>query len=82
MSRPYRIAYTSPSLSAIFAVVRAGLAVTAQLQSLITPDLSVLGEAEGLPLLPLTSIVLLRNESSQSPVTECLADHIVEGFRL
>ena len=82
MSRPYRIAYTSPSLSAIFAVVRAGLAVTAQLQSLITPDLRILGEAEGLQLLPLTSIVLLSNDSSQSPVTECLAEHIVYGFRL
>ena len=63
-------------------MVRAGLAVTAQLQSLITPDLRILGEAEGLPTLPMTSIVLLRKDGSQSPVTECLAEHIVEGFRL
>lgn len=40
---------------------------------------SEIDEAKGLPL---NSIVLLRNESSQSPVTECLAEHIVEGFRL
>ena len=63
-------------------MVRAGLAVTAQLQSLIPADLRILGEAEGLQLLPLTSIVLLSNDSSQSPVTECLAEHIVYGFRL
>jgi DNA-binding transcriptional LysR family regulator len=82
MERQYRIAYTSPSLSAIMAVVSAGLAITAQLQSLITPDLRIIGEAEGLPSMPSASIVLLRNARTQSPVTETLAEHIVEGFRL
>lgn len=77
----YRIAYTSPSLSAIMALVGAGLAVTAQLQSLIPSDLRILGEAEGLPPLPLSSIVLLRNAQTQSPVTEALAEYIVDGFR-
>ena len=80
--RPYRIAYTSPSLSAIFAVVGAGLAVTAQLQSLITPDLRILGEAEGLPALPRTSIVLVRHPQRSSQVIDTLAEHITEGFRL
>lgn len=82
MERQYRVAYTSPSLSAIMAVVSAGLAVTAQLKSLITPDMRILGKAEGLPELPLCSIVLLRNSRTQSPVTETLAEHIVEGFRV
>ncbi|MBT8765309.1 LysR substrate-binding domain-containing protein [Pseudomonas boanensis] len=82
IEREYRVAYSSPSLSAIMAVVSAGLAVTAQLQSLITPDQRILGEAEGLPQLPMCSIVLVRNQSSQSPVTETLAEHIVEGFRI
>ncbi|MNG07792.1 hypothetical protein D3C84_911100 [compost metagenome] len=63
------------------AVVSAGLAVTAQLQSLITSDLRVIGEAEGLPLLPTASIMLLRNNSSQSQMTDCMADYIIEGFR-
>jgi DNA-binding transcriptional LysR family regulator len=80
--KPYRIAYSSPSLSAIMAVVSAGLAITAQLESLITPDLQIIGRAEGLPDLPLTSIVLLRNPGSQSAVTENLAEQIAEGFRL
>ena len=78
----YRIAYTSPSLSAIMAVVSAGLAVTAQMQSVISPDLRVLGEADGLPKLPQSSIVLLRNQHNSSPVSETLAEHIVEGFRM
>src|SRR5690606_29984483 len=78
----YRVAYTSPSLSAIMAVVSAGLAVTAQMQSVIPPDLRVLSEADGLPKLPQSSIVLLRNPHNVSPVSETLAEHIVEGFRL
>ena len=79
--KPYRVAYTSPSLAAIMAVVSAGLAVTAQLQSLITADMRILGEAEGLPLLPMASIVLLRNDGSRSDITECLAEHIADGFK-
>jgi DNA-binding transcriptional LysR family regulator len=82
LGREYRVAYTSPSLSALMAVVSAGLAVTAQLQSLITPDLRILGKQEDLPELPLCSIVLVRNTRTQSAVSECLAEHIVEGFRL
>jgi len=78
----YRIAYSSPSLSAIMAIVGAGLALTAQLQSLIPADLQILGEKEGLPRLPQTSIVLLRNPQQQSPVSETLAGYIADGFRL
>ncbi len=76
----YRIAYTSPSLAAIFAIVTAGLAVTAQLQSLIGGNLRILGENEGLPQLPVANVMLLRNSQSQSPITDCMADYIVEGF--
>ena len=80
--KPYRIAYTSPSLAAIMAVVTAGLAVTAQLRSLIPADMRILGPAEQLPELPLANVMLLRNASTQSTVTESLAEFISEGFRL
>jgi len=80
--KSYRVAYSSPSLAAIMAVVVAGLAVTAQLQSLITPDLRILGEREGLPPLPKANVMLVRNPSSQSDMTETLAGHIAEGFKL
>jgi DNA-binding transcriptional LysR family regulator len=81
-SKSYRIAYTSPSLAAIMAVVTAGLAVTAQLKSLISVDMRVLGAAEGLPELPLANVMLLRNAGTQSPITESLAEFIAEGFKL
>ncbi|MEX5624535.1 LysR family transcriptional regulator, partial [Pseudomonas syringae] len=61
----YRIAYTSPSLAAIFAIVTAGLAVTAQLQSLITGNIRILGEQDGLPQLPVANVMLVR--STQNP---------------
>lgn len=79
----HRIAYTSPSLAAILAVVGAGLAISAQMQSVIPPELRVLDAgANDLPELPSSSIVLLRNRSRTSPVSETMAEHIVEGFRL
>ena len=81
LNRDYRVAYSSPSLSAILAVVGAGLAITAQLRSLIPADMRIIGKEEGVPDMPMASIVLLRNPRSQSPVTECLAEHIAEGFR-
>ncbi|WP_300719833.1 LysR substrate-binding domain-containing protein [Pseudomonas sp.] len=81
--REYRVAYTSASLAAINAVVSTGLAITAQFQSLLTPGLRIVGEAENLPLLPVASIVLLRKpDSTSSPIIECFADYIVEGFKL
>ncbi|RRV18015.1 LysR substrate-binding domain-containing protein [Pseudomonas saudiphocaensis] len=78
----YRVAYTSPSLSALLAVVGAGLAVSAQLQSIVPPELRLLGQAEGMPELPLASIMLLRSERNRSQASETLAEHIIEGFRL
>ncbi|MCF5196512.1 LysR family transcriptional regulator [Pseudomonas syringae] len=81
MGRDYRIAYSSSSMAAITAVVSAGLAVTAQFQSLATADLRILGEAEQLPQLPTASIVLLRNPENPSPITECMADYIIAGFK-
>ena len=81
--REYRVAYTSASLAAINAVVSTGLAVTAQLESLLTPDLRIIGEAENLPQLPSASIELLRKpNSASSPIIECFAEYIVEGFKL
>lgn len=64
------------------AAVSAGLAITSQLQSLIAPDMQIIGEAEGMPALPSASIVLLRNSNTQTQVTETLAEQIAEGFRL
>ena len=80
--RTYRIAYSSPSLATLQAVVGAGLAVSAWMRSLVTADMQILGVKEGFPELPEASIVLQRTSSTQSPIIDSLAEHIVEGFRL
>lgn len=78
----YRLAYHSSNGAAIQAVVGAGLAVMASMESLVTEDLRILGSAEGLPPLPSMNLRLLRNTAMTSPITECLAEYILEGFKL
>ncbi len=80
--RDYRLAYHSTNVAAILAVVSAGLAAMICMESLVTEDLRVLGSDEGFPPLPSMNLHLLRNPQMTSPITECLAEYIVEGFRL
>jgi DNA-binding transcriptional LysR family regulator len=73
----WRIAYLSLNLPAIRAAVRAGLGITARNIEMLTPDLRVLGEAEGLPRLPdVTFHLYMRDES----VGEA-AQRVFETFR-
>ena len=55
---PWRIAYTSASLSGLSAAVRAGLAVTVLTPSMLGSDMRVL--TQGLPDLPHIEIALHR----------------------
>lgn len=80
--RDYRLAYHSSNVSAIQAVVNAGLAVMVSMESLVTEDLRILGRDEGFPPLPSMNLHLLRNTRMNSPITDCLAEYIIEGFRL
>ncbi|WLH70156.1 LysR family transcriptional regulator [Pseudomonas sp. FP2309] len=80
--RDYRMAYHSTNVAAIQAVVSAGLAVMISMESLVTQDLRVLGSNEGFPPLPSMNLHLLRNPAMTSPITDCLAEYILEGFRL
>ncbi|WP_439862796.1 LysR family transcriptional regulator [Pseudomonas antarctica] len=80
--RDYRLAYHSSNVAAIQAVVSSGLAIMASMESLVTEDLRVLGSAEGFPPLPSMNLRLLRNPAMTSPITDCLAQYILEGFRL
>ena len=82
IGRDYRLAYHSTNWAAIQAVVSAGLAVTVSMESLVTEDLRVLGNDEGFPPLPSVNLRLLRNPAMTSPITECLAEYILEGFKL
>ncbi|MDG4550832.1 MAG: LysR substrate-binding domain-containing protein [Candidatus Contendobacter sp.] len=79
LGKPYRIAYTSASISGILAAVTAGLAVTVLCRSVVPSGVRVLNGEEGFPPLPSASITLHRG-TSVSAVAECLASYIREGF--
>mgnify|MGYP002713114351 CR=1 FL=1 len=79
--RPYRVAYSSPSITGIEAIVGSGLGVTVLASSIVTENMRVLTTAEGFPELPESALTLLRSSASRSPAIECLAEYIIEGFR-
>ena len=72
----WRIAYVASTLPAMRAAVKAGLGITARPVEMMSPELRVLGQSEGLPLLPETEYHLSRNPNS---VNE-LADVIFEAM--
>ena len=69
-----RSLFVSRNYSAIGAVVRAGLAATVLPEGLIVDGLKGLGAAEGLPLLPLTRMGLIRRPGPASGEAAALAD--------
>ena len=79
--RPYRVAYTSASITGLFAAVTAGLAVTVLGHSLLPETVRALRADEGFPPLPPASITLQQGRAV-SVVGECLAGYLREGFAL
>lgn len=80
VGRAYRIAYSSPSISGIFASVSAGLAVTVLARSVALGHLRILTEQDGFPALP-SAMITLQHGGRSSAVSEALAHYVREGFR-
>ncbi|MFQ5784795.1 MAG: LysR substrate-binding domain-containing protein [Alphaproteobacteria bacterium] len=78
--RPYRIAYSSESMSGIRAALAAGLAVGVLSRSTIAPAMRVLGEHDEFPTLPRTRLSLLAHAKTPSPAVSAMADAIRRGF--
>ncbi len=81
VGRRYRIAYTSGSQVGTHAPVLAGLAVTVSAQAWLPDGLRPVRPDEGLPTLPEYGIVLVAGPRARQPVTDALAEHIVESCR-
>ena len=79
-SKPYRAAYSSPSLAGILAIVEAGIAVAALTECSAPAHLVRLGKAEGLPSIKHLDIVLVQGRKSRSPAVEHLANEIVANL--
>jgi len=80
--RPYHVKYNSASLAGTYAPVLAGLAVTVSPISWLPDGLRVLRADEGLPPLPDAGILLLKARQPRQPLTDILATHMAETFRL
>ena len=69
-SIPWRLAYVASTLPAVRAAVKAGLGVTARPVEMMSPDLRVLGQSEGLPSLPDTEDLLCHNAASNNELAK------------
>lgn len=80
LGRPYRVAYVSPSLAGIQAVVSAGLAVTVLGRSILPAGVRELTPEEGFPGFPSATIILRRSANARSRASDCLAAYLADGF--
>jgi len=67
---PWRLAYVASTLPAVRAAVKSGLGVTARPVEMMSPDLRVLGQSEGLPSLPDTEYLLCHNAASNNELAK------------
>jgi DNA-binding transcriptional LysR family regulator len=77
---PSRLLFESWSATAIGAAVLSGLAITILPESALRAGMRILGEANGLPPLPVCEIGIIRSRSHPTQVVEALAGHIVDSL--
>lgn len=76
----YRIVYVSQSVSGLIEAVRAGLAIAPVVRSNVPSDLNIIGLENGLPMLPVSHIVLHKVKGKASDTVECFSEHVVRSF--
>ena len=79
---PWRLVFTTPSLSGLWAAAEGGLGITARTTVAMPKTLSVLDPvASGLPALPSVSLALHHAEAEPSPAVARLTDILLETIR-
>ena len=74
--RPYRIAYASPSMAGLTAVVRSGQAITVLTRTAVPPDLQILPRSAGLPKLPSVGISVRTMQRNSSTLLSHFEAHV------
>ncbi len=77
----WRVVFSSISLPALQAAVRAGLGIGLLSESAVTPNMRVLGPDDGLPDVPPADIGLYRSEETKSEAADLLHDFLLENLR-
>lgn len=76
---PWRIAYTASTLAAVRAAVKAGLGITVRPVEMMSPELRVLGQNEGLPALPDTQYVLCKHPQCENELAMAIFSAVQTG---
>ncbi len=77
----YRVVTSTQSLLGLVAIAQAGLAVIGMVESSLTAGLVPLGEAEGLPPMPVLELSLVTGKGETSAVTTRLAEYLARELR-
>ncbi|WP_410014205.1 transcriptional regulator LrhA [Sodalis sp. C49] len=75
----WRIAYTASTLAAVRAAVKAGLGITVRPVEMMSSDLRVLGQNEGLPTLPDTQYVLCKHPQCENELAMAIFSAVQTG---
>lgn len=80
--RDYSVVFSSSSITALQAAVRAGLGVGILAESAVTNEMQILGDESGLPEIPPARIGLYRGQSAVSSAVDCLADFLISNLKM
>jgi len=80
--RPYRVVYSSQSVSGVVAAVEAGIAVGLLGRSSLHPGLTVLGQDAGFPAMPTSKLVLAGREDVDGPAKTAMEAAIRAAFQV
>jgi len=80
--RPWRLAFTSPSLSGLWAAAAAGLGVTVRTALALPSQLAALGKSSGLPKLPQIALSLYTAEANPSQAVARLREILLDELPL
>lgn len=79
--RPWKVAFSSLSLPALQAAVRAGLGIALLAESAVTSDMRVLGPDDGFPEILPAEIGLYRSKEANSEAADRLHEFLLEQLR-
>lgn len=78
--KPYRIAFTSESVTGITAAVLSGAAVAALGENSMRDEFKILSKNEGFPSMPDSTLVLQRREGLDNVVSQAMSNAITDVF--
>jgi DNA-binding transcriptional LysR family regulator len=80
--RKHRVVAVTDSMDTIYATVAAGEAISISVDAPLPAGVRAVGNEEGLPALPETSVAILKGRNPTQPLTDAAAELIRANFRV